>query len=591
MNTAMRQDKANSKEPRRRVVDVINDLHFPKEQTEVSHGRPAREEISVLAAAAAESRAKQEATKKEAKAERQKETARKAEEEIEAKKRAAAAKSEALEAAIKSAQARAAARASAAERAAAVPVEKHYLLSENHTVNTASVPSHNIMKEKEIINATTNKHMLKESSKKNINFGNSNEREVREREARAKAQKAREAARKAEDEKIEDIKRAAAAAGEALERAEAIKSAQTREAARAAATARAAAAERAAPPPQKPQNYSINAESYPSQNKIQKKETVTATSEHCYLKERSKENSNHGKLGVNEIHVSIEQEILLRPAPGSLKTAVKEEIVNVTGEKDTLLESSEEKVSHGNSMKYPAEDQESRQIIKGVHEEDYHAQQSGARPKERNVEYSGQANNSQSEQCNSQQNCSSIEQNERSRYSPEKEIVSVTGDERSRWKELGSARNEDEKRHDVELGSPPKMNDIEMEGSKQEHDQSFQSEYYLSDGRAMGVQDSHRHLGKHCRRTQQYYVPPTQRNKGFEHTHQQYHSTYYYQHQNHHPYSKKQQSHYISYNHHHHAQQQVYQRPVHSSSRSVHISTFGTILIIQAGIYMFYSCI
>lgn len=544
MNTPMRQNKADPKETRKRKADGIDEMNYSKEQREVgySHDRPAGGEISRSAtAAAAEARAEAAAEKKKeakAKDERRREAEKKAaEEEIEAKKRAAAAASEALEkkTEIKSAYVREAARIAAVERAI-VTIEKQCLLPENHTMSAASGPSCHIMEEKEVINATSDKHILKESSGGNISSGI-----ISEREAMARAQRAREAARRAEEEKIEDMKKAAAAKGETLERTEAKKSNEVRELARAAAIQRVKAAS------QRSQNYNINAESPPSKNRIQKKETINATSEQYNLQKRNGENTSHSKLGVGEMDGNDKQGMLTSPPPSSFKTTVKEkDIVNVTNGKYTL-----------------SQDQGSRQKMRSVHEEDYHDKHNGARPKERNVEYSKPANSNQ--QNNSQQNHSTIEQSENSRYIPEKEIVSVTGNERNQSMESRSTRSEDGMNQYVERGNPPKMNDREMEESQQKYNQSFQNEHSPGDGRTISVPGSHQHQGKCNRRTQDYYAPPTQRNRDLEHTNQQQHSTY--QHQSHHPYNKKQQSHYNSHVHHHHAQQQVHQRsPLHGSS-------------------------
>ena len=541
-NTTTIRAREDTKKVIQRMA-AFNGMQFPKENSKVSHGNSRLVSTEAAAAAALARIEQQAARKKEAKAkdERAREDAKKTEEEkIVSMKRAAAAVAETniKKLVEKSAQAKEAARIAAEERAAV-----------GHM--------------KEMINATSNKSILEKSSVENINLckyketemhGNSNE-QVRERTARAKAQRAREAAKMEAEEKVEAKKRAAAEAGEALSKIESIKSEQVREAAKLAAEERAAQISR------KSKNYNIDAASGPSQNTIPKKETFTVTEGQYYMKESCKGSTDHDKHWINEVYGNIKEDILT-PTQASLKTAGQEkETVTVINANLTLMENSEKKVSHG---------RHNRTTIHSIHKgensvhctdeeckhEDYHVHQNGARRKERIIEHSKYANTSQYPNNDSLHNATTIEQKQRSRYGSEKALVLVTGEEKNRSNELMSARNEDQTSQYLELVKPPKMNDTDMEESKHEHSQEFQSEYYSCDDKAEVVPESHRHQGTHSHKTQHQFAP-TKWDRGFDPSHQQYHSP------SHHPNGKN----------HHYTQQDVQQRtPAHGSSRSVHIT-------------------
>ncbi|XP_063864472.1 uncharacterized protein LOC135102838 [Scylla paramamosain] len=523
--------------------------------------------ISEAAAAAALARANEaEEKKREARAkdERRRKAAKRAEEEeIETMKKAAAAASETLERkqAVKSEQAKTAARLAAKERAAAF--RENYL-------NTSSVPSYNVVEGREVVNATGSKNIEKRSVADSF-FGRQTETEMenemaRQREARARAQKAREAARKAEDEKLETKKRAAAEAGEALERSDEIKSAEARKAARLAAEMRAARTS------QTSQNCSINLSSGPSQPKITKREAVSATGEQDSNSHGvNKVNETHENFKPNSISISDEKETVdVIDIKHTLMKDIEREIVDV---KHTLMESSERKVSHDKqnrttmhgsnkeeNLAHPAE-QESRQRVTKDHMED-HVHHRGVRPKEKTLEY-----HSQSAQSNAQQNTPvTTEIKQSSKYSSEKEIVSVTRDEQNPSNQSFSVRSEAQMSHYMEVNTSPRMDKTQVKESKQEHSQGFQSGHYAGDGRVTSGIDSNRHRGKFGHQTLDHHALSAKGNRSFESSHLQQHSSHHHHHcQNSHPNGKRQQP---PHNNHHKVQQQEQQRaPARASSR------------------------
>ncbi|KAG0719215.1 hypothetical protein GWK47_050926 [Chionoecetes opilio] len=355
-------------------------------------------------------------------------------------------------------------------------------------------------------------------------------------EAKVEYERAREAAKKAAKEEIEAKKRAAAAASEALERAGIIKSAQAKEAAKIAAEKRAGVAAGA---------------SGASPRKIPTMEIVTVTSGQNDLKMKSRH-------GVGELHDRVEQ---------------GKEIVNVTNEKH-MLGSNEEKVSYGKhettingSIKVDkpiytySMDQENRQIMKNVHQEDYLVKQSGAKPKDRTVKHSGHADSSQSVHITSQQNPTTAGQKEQPRHSSEKEIVTVTVDEKYISKEFRSPRSEDGMNQYVDPNNNPSTDTTQTVEHKQKNNQGFQNEHYPGDGKTKGVWKKHQPEDRHNYKDQQFHTYPTQRHSDIEHPHRQ--PTLQ-------PFNRQKQSQYSSDNHHHRTQQQGQQRsPVNGSSRAM----------------------
>lgn len=541
--------------------------------------------MSKAIAAAALARANEaEEKKREARAkdEQRREAAKRAEEEeIEAKKAAAAAASEALERkqAIKSDQAKTAARIAAEERFRLSAEERTAALGANY-FDASSAPSFNITEEKEVVDATKNKNVNERSSGIDSYFDKQTDSEVkneiaREKEARARCQKAREAARKVEDEKLETKKRAAAEAGEALERSDEIKSAEAREAARLAAEMRAAGVS------QTSLNCSTNLPSGPSQPKITKREAFSVTSKQDYWRERGKDNNSNGVNKINKMRgnfkpnplsMSDEKEIVDVIDDKHISVeGTESKIVDITNTEHSFMESSERKVSydrqngttmHGNNKEektaYPAE-QESRQGITKDHLEDY-THHRGARPKEKTSEH-----DNQSAQNNAQQNApTTTEHKQRSRHSSVKEIVSVTGDEQNPSNRSFPIKSD--QMSYMEADTLPRMDTTQMKESKQEYSHEFKSGHYAGDGRVTSGIESNRHHGTFDHQTPHHHSLPAKGNRSFESSHHQHHSS----HPNHHyqnSYPNGKRPHHPHKSHHQTQQHEQQRAPPLTSSR------------------------
>ena len=470
--------------------------------------------VSKVVAAAALARANEEEKKKRearAKDERRREEAKRAEkEEIEEKKKAAAAASEALERkqAIKSEQAKTAARLAAEERFLLSEVERAAALEEDYS--NRSVLSHNIVEGKEIIDVTGNKNIMEKSRETDTYFAKQFEMEnelAKQKEARARYQKAKEAARKAEEEKLEIKKRAAAEAGKALERSEEIKSAEAREAARLAAEMRATKMS------QTSQNCRINLPSGPSQPKIIKREPVSVTREQSYFRERGKDSNSHGMNKLNGTHgnpdsmsISDEKKTVDVDVKHSLIEDTEREIVDVINVRHTFMEGSEHGSNKEETSAFPAE-QENRLGVPKNHKED-HVCHKGARPKEKTL---GHYN--QSAQSNAMQNIPTTTEFKQSfKHSSEKEIVSVSRDEQYPINGSFSMRSEDQISQYMEADIPP---EIEF---KQRSKHSSEKEIVSVSGNEQLPQNNH-HNGKRQQSSHKNYYQTQQQEQQRAPTH------------------------------------------------------------------------
>lgn len=372
------------------------------------------------------------------------------------------------------------------------------------------------------------------------------EEDEKKKERREKAQRQKEEAERAEEAKIEAMKRRAAEQAEILRRKDEIKAREARSYAAVAASERAAKAA----------------------TDSQMRENVCTFKETQLLKESAEENADfvlHNKVKRPKEALTSEEFLSRNKAAGEPDGAVdRKEAIIAAGTPGAAATNHMQKLTSSSQTK----DQE-KEIIdvktSGIFEQQmysktvhnhhngreslstaekvgaHHHSQNGARPKEKNVEPSFYKLNNQCGQNSGQPQKgrirTAIQQNENS-YREEKEILSVTGNEASQSgagggkkeivsvtgykkynvKEQEVSRYRDEKSniHHGELNKRT-MKTLEVEEHIPEDIQGCQN------GPPSTNRDSRdtNHQRDHSRKSQQYYTPPAQRTRGFHHGHQQ----------------------------------------------------------------------